>query len=106
MPEHIQVWSKANGYLRQVWHQVVGSAGRVFADKPARMRSNRVEVAQHGDPPSWLRLEYRLQHVFNDELRMPVGAGVTARKVLGDRHHCGVTVNSSAAGEDERGRGW
>ncbi|OLK15386.1 hypothetical protein IXO621_20770, partial [Xanthomonas oryzae pv. oryzae] len=48
---NVQLLTSPDGHLRHKWQQVVGYAERIFSDKSAFVRANRIEVAQDGDPP-------------------------------------------------------
>ena len=75
IPENPEVVKLPDRDLGDVWHQVVRDAVRVLADKPALMRANRVEVAEHAQRPAVIRPVEVLANLLDVDLGLPVGAG-------------------------------
>src|SRR5690606_2806007 len=73
----------ANRDLQHVRGQVVGNLRRVFADSPARVRADRVEVAQGGDLEGGVGNAQILQDLLDHVLRLAVGIGYADAHLAG-----------------------
>ena len=66
--EYIELFAFAHRDLRDVRHQVVWFTIRIFPDPAAYMCADRIEIAQHDDRPSRVRMvkigEHLLYHKF------------------------------------------
>ena len=93
--EDVNVCAPADGHLADVRHQVVGNALRVFADQPAGMRADGIEVAQQNDAPCGIGCVDVPQYVFDDEFSRGVGIGRYCRRVFFYRNDGRIAVNGS-----------
>ena len=82
-------------------HEVVGNAARVLADRAARMRTHRVEVAQQGHPPGRVGSRDIAQNLLDHHLGPAIGVGRRRRRILLHRHLRVVAIDRRRAREDE-----
>src|SRR5690625_8046828 len=68
-------------HLHDKGHEVVGDAARRFADKSARVCTDRIEIAQAADLPAGVALIKIAQHFLDDELSMAGGIGADRKSV-------------------------
>lgn len=100
--EDSQLWTLADGDLRDVWHKVVGYAVWVFAHEAAGVRSDRVEVAQQDDVPFRVGFLDVHHHLLKHALCPSVGVGTLSfGAVLGDRNLDGVAINCCRRAEND-----
>ena len=97
-----EAFALADCHLRDVRHQVVGNAARVFADASGRVRPDRIEVAQQDHVPLRICLpdiaENLLQHALG--LAVRIGA-VTLRASLRDGNLSRVAIDRCGRREDD-----
>ncbi|MNR23690.1 hypothetical protein D3C85_1407250 [compost metagenome] len=91
---HREFGHPANGDLRQARQQVVGPAPGVFADHPAFVGANRVEVTQQPDAPAWIGMAQIGEQLFDHELGAAIGVGRFAgADLFGNGYACGFAVH-------------
>ena len=98
-PPHAKARQLADRDLRDVGHEVVRDAARVFADSPRGVRADGVEVAKRGV----LRFALR-ENALDLRLVLAVRVGRAKRMVLGERQARGVTVHRGRGAEDDTPR--
>ena len=87
--------------LGEVGHEVVRDVGRVLAERPRGVRTDRVEVAQQRHPPRRVGERDVAQHLLLHHLGPAVGVGRRGRQVLVHRHRGVGAVDRRGGGEDE-----
>ncbi|MNL15121.1 hypothetical protein D3C87_1360920 [compost metagenome] len=80
-------------HLGHIRHQVVGNAARVFANQPAFMGANRVEIPEISDSPAFIRNLEIAQNLLAHQLGLAVRIGRGQRKILEDRHGMRIAVD-------------
>ena len=83
--EYAQARQFSDRHLRDVWHQVVRDAGRVFADQAGFMRADRVEITQQGDAPLGIGECHVLQDLFDHHFCVAVRVRCACRQVFRQR---------------------
>jgi len=99
--EDPQLLELADRDLSDEGHEVVRDPLRVLPDRPRRVRPDRVEVAQQGNPPARLGHGDIAQHLLDHHLRPPVGVGGRGGHVLAHRHRRVGAVDRCGRGEDQ-----
>ena len=88
--------------LRDVRHQVVRNAIRVFANTSTRMRPNRVEVTEQHHIPFRVRLLHVHQYLFEHRLRLSIRIrDGTLRALFGNGNFCRVAIDRRRRREDD-----
>ncbi|OMG93031.1 hypothetical protein BIZ92_01490 [Achromobacter xylosoxidans] len=64
---NIQFLTEPDRDLRNIWHQIIWRIFWIFADQPAFVGSDRIEIAQNGDIPIRISSEVVAKHVFSDQ---------------------------------------
>ena len=90
---NVQVLATTHGNLRHVGQQVVGNTFGVFANQPTLVCANRIEITQDGNAPSRVGRMVCPQHVFNNQLGVPIGVGCAEGMVLGQGQLLRYAVN-------------
>ena len=102
IPEHAHFWQLAHGHLRHVGQQVVRNALRIFADEPALMRADGVEVAQQHHVPLRVPHVQVRQDALQHALRLAIGIrGFVLFGHFGDGHLIRIPVDGGAGGEHD-----
>ncbi len=99
--EHREFGQLADQHLGDIGRQVVGQTGRILADQAAVMGAHRVEIAQQGDLEGRLGLVEITQNLLDHQLGPAVRVGAGQRKVLGDRHLGGISVDGGRRAENQ-----
>ena len=96
-----QPFAAADGDLRDVGHQIVGNAVRVFSDQAGFVRADGVKVAEQHDGKRRIGPAGTLQDLLDHELRPAVGIGAAAglRRLIQWRRL--VAVDRGRGREDE-----
>ena len=99
--EHGEERALADSDLRDIRHEIVRDAVRVFADLAAFVRADGIEVAQKHHAPVGVGHADILQDLLNDILRAAIGVGDLAGVIrLQKRRRIGHTVNGGGGAED------
>ena len=97
----LEMIQTADGNLRDIGHEVVGDAGRIFADETARMSADRVEIAQEGDRPVRVGFGGVAQDLLAHILRPAIGVGAhTGVRILPQGHFVITGIDCGRRGEN------
>ena len=100
--EYTEFLAEADCGLRDVGHEIVRNSVRVFADTSARVRANRVEVAEQNHVPFWVSFLHVHEHFFEHGLCLSIGVGaMTFRAFFGNRDLSRVAVNGGRRTEND-----
>ncbi|MNN24681.1 hypothetical protein D3C81_1381220 [compost metagenome] len=88
-------------HLRHVWHQIIRNSARIFADQPAFMRADRIEIAQVGNAPCGVRFFQVAQDLLAHQLGLAIRIGRRQREILKDRHSLGIAINRRRGAEHQ-----
>ena len=100
--EHAQMIADADHRLGEIRQQVVRNAVGTFADEPAFMRADRVEITEQDDGHNGIRLRHAEQDLFDHVFGPAVGIGaVPGRRGLLERRFAVGPVNRGGRAEDQ-----
>ncbi len=100
--EYAQLLANAGGNLRDIRHQVVRNALRVFADQAARVSTRRIEVPQQGNAPNRGIASGEIpQDPLNHQFRMAVGVGGSEGRVFANRDRGRIAIDRRRRGKHQ-----
>ena len=98
----LDAFELASGNLRHIRKQVIRNTLRIFADPATFMRTDRIEVAQQHHIPFGICTvqigKDTLEHGLGLSVRI---GGLMLGTLFSDRNHLRITINRSAAREDD-----
>ncbi len=102
IPEHVQMRAEADCHLRHEGHEVVRRALRIFTDQSARVRADRIEVAENPDAPRGIASLQIPQHLFHGQFRVSVGIGGGERMIFCQRQPLRIAIDRGGGTEHQR----